>query len=115
MLASRQDDAAPAGLEGTMRRCCEETLRVLRAHKAHLLTIIEVFLHDPLYRWGLTENQAEKVQRDVDSAVPDEDVAGEEMGNADAEQALLRIRYKLDGLDSGAPSPPSSPHLCPRQ
>jgi len=34
-----------------MRRGCEETLRVLRAAKASLLTIVEVFIHDPLYKW----------------------------------------------------------------
>lgn len=31
-----------AGVEGVMRRCCEETMRVLRANKEALLTLIEV-------------------------------------------------------------------------
>ena len=42
-----------------MRRSCEETLRVLRAHKESLLTIVEVFIHDPLYKWALTPADAQ--------------------------------------------------------
>ena len=48
-----------------MRGCCEETLRVLRVHKESLLTIVEVFIHDPLYRWALTPANAH--QRQVSS------------------------------------------------
>ena len=48
-----------------MRKCCEETLRVLRVHKESLLTIMEVFIHDPLYRWALTPANAQ--QRQVSS------------------------------------------------
>ena len=29
--------------------------------------------------------------------------AGAELVNADAERALLRVRHKLEGIDSGAP------------
>jgi ataxia telangiectasia mutated family protein len=41
------------GVEGIFRRCCEETMKVLRANHASLITIVEVFIHDPLYRWAL--------------------------------------------------------------
>lgn len=37
-----------AGVEGVMRRCCEEVLRVLRANKEALLTVIEVSSVAPL-------------------------------------------------------------------
>lgn len=47
-----------------MRHCCEEALRVLRKNKELLLTIIEVFIHDPLYKWALTAKGAERRQRD---------------------------------------------------
>lgn len=50
------------GVEGVMRKCCEETLRVLRAHKESLLTIVEVFIHDPLYKWALTPAGAQQRQ-----------------------------------------------------
>lgn len=90
-----------------MRRCCEETLRVLRRHKEFLATIVEVLIHDPLYKWALTARAAE----DRQNADNDEELLPDEPGrregseavvaNADAERALLRIRQKLDGLEGG--------------
>ena len=98
-----------AGVEGTMRRCCEETLRVLRQHKDFLLTIIEVLIHDPLYKWGLTAEGAQKRQRGESEDDGENDEDGEEataltsglIANADAERALLRIRHKLEGTEQG--------------
>ncbi len=40
--------------------CSEEVMEVLRANKEELLTIIGVFIHDPLYVWqkeGEEENE----------------------------------------------------------
>ena len=51
-----------------MRRSCEETLRVLRAAKDSLLTIVEVFIHDPLYRWALTPAGAAARQQPGDGS-----------------------------------------------
>lgn len=76
-------------MEGIFRRCCEETLSVMRTNKEALLTIIEViqdilksllksllencllhernktycnllqvFIHDPLYKWALSPLKA---------------------------------------------------------
>ncbi|PWZ01140.1 hypothetical protein BCV70DRAFT_90358 [Testicularia cyperi] len=39
------------GVEGTFRRCSEETLRVLRSHQDVIKTVLEVFKHDPLFAW----------------------------------------------------------------
>ena len=36
------DGMGIAGVEGVFRRCCEETLRVLRTRHHELLTILEV-------------------------------------------------------------------------
>ena len=46
-----------------MSKCSEETLRVLRANKESLLTILEVFIHDPLYKWQLTTARAQQRQK----------------------------------------------------
>lgn len=43
-----------AGVEGIFRRCCEETLKVLRSSADVLSTILEVFIHDPLLRWNIS-------------------------------------------------------------
>ena len=60
-----------AGVEGVMSKCSEETLRVLRANKESLLTILEVFIHDPLYKWQLTSARAQ--QRQKADALPEDD------------------------------------------
>ena len=54
-----------------MSKCSEETLRVLRANKESLLTILEVFIHDPLYKWQLTSARAQ--QRQKADALPEDD------------------------------------------
>jgi hypothetical protein len=51
------------GVHGVFRRCCEETLAVMRANKESLLTIVEVFIHDPLYKWALSPLKALQRQR----------------------------------------------------
>lgn len=58
------------GVEGTLRKGMETTLRVLREAKALLLTIIEVLKHDPLYTWTLSVFQISKMQqKNVHSAI----------------------------------------------
>lgn len=38
------DGMGVTGVEGVFRRCCEETISVMRANKEALLTIVEVHL-----------------------------------------------------------------------
>lgn len=40
------------GVEGTFRKTCEETVRVVRENEASLMCILETFVHDPLVEWG---------------------------------------------------------------
>lgn len=39
------------GVDGVFRRCAEETLRVLRDRSDVVMTVLEVFKHDPLQSW----------------------------------------------------------------
>jgi hypothetical protein len=57
------DGMGVCGVHGVFRRCCEETLAVMRANKESLLTIVEVFIHDPLYKWALSPLKALQRQR----------------------------------------------------
>lgn len=50
------------GVEGTFRRCCEEVLKVLRENSLNLLTILEVVIYDPLYKWSLSPLKARNKQ-----------------------------------------------------
>lgn len=86
-----------SGVEGVFRRCCEETLRVLRNHRESLITILEVFLHDPLYRWALSPVEALNKQNKKQTHKSE---SNDSSGNRDAEKALRRLRQKLLGVES---------------
>ncbi|XP_020548356.1 serine/threonine-protein kinase ATM [Sesamum indicum] len=98
------DGMGVTGVEGVFRRCCEETLSVMRTNKEALLTIIEVFIHDPLYKWALSPLKAMQRQKDIDddldASLEDSD-EDEYEGNKDAARALLRVKQKLDGYEDG--------------
>ncbi|XP_042498310.1 serine/threonine-protein kinase ATM isoform X2 [Macadamia integrifolia] len=97
------DGMGVTGVEGVFRRCCEETLSVMRANKEALLTIIEVFIHDPLYKWALSPLKALQRQKetddDIDSSLQESQDVYE--GNKDAARALMRVKQKLDGYEEG--------------
>jgi serine-protein kinase ATM len=84
-----------------MRRCCEAVLRVLRAHKEALVTIVEVLIHDPLYRWALTPASLARRQGEGAAEPSSVEDGGGGLANADAERAVLRVKQKLLGLESG--------------
>ncbi|KAL3152004.1 hypothetical protein ABBQ32_001124 [Trebouxia sp. C0010 RCD-2024] len=112
------DGMGATGVEGVMRSCCEKTLGVLRENKESLITVIEVFIHDPLYKWAMTPLGAQQRQKDdsmvgdsspaepqsaVAVGMPSEAVPGTDttLANADAERALLRLKQKLAGMEGG--------------
>lgn len=107
------DGMGATGVEGVMRRCCEETLRVLRANKDALTTIVAVLIHDPILKWAVSPERANQRQRDDGDAGGDAHNAGNALphhgggigaappqeGNLDAERALMRVGQKLDGYE----------------
>ncbi|XP_024973398.1 serine/threonine-protein kinase ATM isoform X4 [Cynara cardunculus var. scolymus] len=97
------DGMGVTGIEGVFRRCCEENLSVMRTNKEALLTIIEVFIHDPLYKWALSPLKALERQKETDDDLETslEDSENEYEGNKDAARALLRVKQKLDGYEEG--------------
>nr|CAD1842809.1 unnamed protein product [Ananas comosus var. bracteatus] len=97
------DGMGVTGVEGVFRRCCEETLSVMRTNKEALLTIIEVFIHDPLYKWALSPLKALQRQKDTDDGVESclESSQDAYEGNKDAARAILRVKQKLDGYEEG--------------
>ncbi|PRQ24322.1 putative non-specific serine/threonine protein kinase [Rosa chinensis] len=97
------DGMGVTGIEGVFRRCCEETLSVMRTNKEALLTIVEVFIHDPLYKWALSPLKALQRQKEMDyeSDTSLGDSEDEYEGNKDAARALMRVKQKLDGYEEG--------------
>ncbi|XP_057988495.1 serine/threonine-protein kinase ATM isoform X2 [Hevea brasiliensis] len=97
------DGMGVTGVEGVFRRCCEETLAVMRTNKEALLTIVEVFIHDPLYKWALSPLKALQRQKEMDDDLDTslDDSQDEYEGNKDAARALMRVKQKLDGYEEG--------------
>eukprot|EP01125_Pyxidicula_operculata_P014600 TRINITY_DN4881_c0_g1_i1.p1 TRINITY_DN4881_c0_g1~~TRINITY_DN4881_c0_g1_i1.p1 ORF type:complete len:1571 (-),score=264.66 TRINITY_DN4881_c0_g1_i1:211-4749(-) len=98
------------GVEGVFRSCCEETMKVLRAQHSKLMTIVEVFVHDPLYRWALSPVKALRIQHNDEDENDDEDDDSKKNTdddekktpiNADVERTLIRLRQKLQGIENG--------------
>jgi len=74
-------------------------MKVLRKNHEAILTVVEVFIHDPLYRWTLSPLKAVNIQRD-DSETGNNghviNLVGEEgFRNKEAERTLLRVKQKL--------------------
>jgi len=51
LTADMADGLGISGVQGVFQRCAEETLRVLRAGSDVIMTVLEVFKHDPLHSW----------------------------------------------------------------
>lgn len=51
LTADMVDGLGISGVQGVFQRCAEETLRVLRASSDVIMTVLEVFKHDPLHSW----------------------------------------------------------------
>lgn len=51
LTADMVDGLGTSGTQGVFQRCAEETLRVLRDNSGTIMTVLEVFKHDPLYSW----------------------------------------------------------------
>ncbi|KAJ7224312.1 hypothetical protein GGX14DRAFT_425135 [Mycena pura] len=102
------DGMGAAGTQGVFQRCAEETLRVLREGSEVIMTVLEVFKHDPLHSWTASEMKLKNVQ---DGAGPTRVWGGMGMGGigidmasgtADeaADRALTGVARKLDKLMS---------------
>ena len=86
------------GVSGPFTRVAELTLRILREDAAAILTILEVLLHDPLFKWSLTPALALLKQQDAaDLTVDDPGEHMHHMGKPEAGRALFRVQQKLKG------------------
>lgn len=106
MTRDMVDGMGKCGTQGVFQRCAEETLRVLRDRSDVILTVLEVFKHDPLHSWTASELKIKKVQ---DNTAEPTRVARDvsrfgaialdlQSGSADeaADRALAGVARKLD-------------------
>ncbi|KNC87705.1 hypothetical protein SARC_00211 [Sphaeroforma arctica JP610] len=98
------------GVEGVFRRCCEHVMGVIRENQALLLTILDVFIHDPLHTWSLDTTKAMNMQRSntqesavvAPSAKSIKSKQGEEPRNTTkGHRILLRLKDKMSGREQG--------------
>ena len=90
------DGMGCAGTRGAFFSSSVDCMSELRQNYQALTTILDVLIHDPLYRWMLTPGDASRFQRDDErsqsgneSMVPPDNQA--------AERALFRVKQKLQG------------------
>ena len=76
---------------------------------------LQVFIHDPLYKWAMTPQDAQQRQHgDPEGNLLDGTERDARPLNADAERALLRVKQKLKGLEGGVlPCYPFSSSMPP--
>ena len=104
----------PCGYEGVFRRCCENTLKVLRDNSNVFISILRPFVYDPLVEWtrvrGVTLVPTGKCDWTLDSSFPVVDTALDyclycthfsatgEVNNEKAVEHLKSIRLRLTGV-----------------
>lgn len=104
------------GVEGTFRRCCEETLRVLRAHQDVIKTVLEVFRHDPLFAWTsnpikVLRAQEDKEEEEQDSlAATSVERSGTTMGVSRSTPAPTPTLLQARGTASRSTTPFAAPY-----
>ncbi|KAG9313005.1 hypothetical protein JVU11DRAFT_6444 [Chiua virens] len=86
MTRDMVDGMGSSGTQGVFQRCAEETLRVLRERSDVIMTVLEVFKHDPLHSWTASELKLKKIQ----------DSTNEPPGRAQAENSRFGLSDDLD-------------------
>ena len=49
------------GVEGVMRSCCEQTLRLLEEQREIIITLLRVLLYDPLFSWSISPTKTDRL------------------------------------------------------
>ncbi|KAI8818829.1 uncharacterized protein EV422DRAFT_536978 [Fimicolochytrium jonesii] len=93
------------GVEGVFRKSCEATMRVLRANRDSLMSVLETFLYDPLCEWNKPGRRPSAV-----AGKTDERGDGE---NEQAKKTLEIISRKLQGYATNSTMPPMILPLSP--
>ncbi|KAF8448998.1 hypothetical protein L210DRAFT_3618742 [Boletus edulis BED1] len=107
MTRDMVDGMGYSGTQGVFHRCAEETLRVLRERSDVIMTVLEVFKHDPLHSWTASELKIKKIQDSTNEPVGrvptehsrfglDQDNGANAPVNEAADRALNSVARKLD-------------------
>eukprot|EP00965_Chrysotila_dentata_P229730 6197352-Pleurochrysis_carterae.AAC.1 len=86
------DGLGVTGVDGAMVGAAQHAMRVLRDNSEALLTILQVFTYNPLYKWALERKRIDGY--DEVTARRSAEVFG---GNREAARAIVRVQLKLEG------------------
>ncbi|KAL7754420.1 Serine/threonine-protein kinase tel1 [Sorochytrium milnesiophthora] len=104
------DGMGMAGVEGVFRRCCQETLKVLRDEYKVIYTILDVLRYDPLHNWTINPAKLLKYQEAREGRLSETNDDGDitsgdglaakskskaDEGNKEAQRALVGVSKKL--------------------
>ncbi len=87
------DGMGITGVEGTFRRCCEITLKLLREREEDIIGILDVLRYDPLYSWTLSPLKRRKIQENDQGKTAIQDSA--EQTGTESDTALEGVKMKL--------------------
>jgi serine-protein kinase ATM len=86
-------------------RTCEITLELMRRYADTLITIVEVFLYDPLYQWQLSPQKALQLQQQFEKTNGD----GNATANVRRTTNKTTTTTTTSSSSSSSPSPSPSP------
>jgi serine-protein kinase ATM len=91
-----------SGIHGVFSESCERTMDVMRQQHQFIESIVEVFLHDPLFKWTVSPGRAQRLQRgDLDTEDTTDATKLPATATLDAASTLLRLKQKLVGTEFG--------------
>ena len=89
------DGMGRAGTDGCFATAAVDVLATLRANATEITTILDVLVHDPLYKWMLSPRDARRRQRDDADARGADAGGGGDRGAAPDNQAATRVLFKV--------------------
>lgn len=94
------DGLGSFGISGIFTDACVDALQIIRKNHSKIMTILQVFKHDPLYRWTLSKMQLEKFAQKQNPVFSQSSYAKKRNDKIDeADRVLNRIHEKLNGIE----------------
>jgi ataxia telangiectasia mutated family protein len=101
------DGLGVCGVDGIFKKSCVLVMDLLRRKQKMILTLLSVFVYDPLYSWSISPVHAKKQMRSDETEInlfEDPISSSDSSGiseNHRAKAAVLRVKDKLEGIVEG--------------
>ena len=88
------------GGEGEGRKAMEHTLRVAKANKEILLTLLEIFIHDPVCGRGYGLGMKREERKEDGGDVAAEEKGGENVDESEGSRRIAKLERDVDALSN---------------